>query len=115
MVARGGCAWPRKDNDDRREEAVGASMFRAANWIREMGIWWPAAAAGRKKGWATTSSNGDREGQQHSRGGGYDGGWATGGKGLDILIMAEGVAAGCNLRPRGGEEEGGSGVQRGLS
>ncbi|RWW81174.1 hypothetical protein BHE74_00010455 [Ensete ventricosum] len=48
-AASGGFAWPRKDNDDRREEAVGVSVFGAAIAAGEMGIWWLAAAVGRKK------------------------------------------------------------------
>ncbi|RWW59716.1 hypothetical protein BHE74_00033335 [Ensete ventricosum] len=110
----GGCAWLRKDSDDRWEEAAGASTFGAAVAAREMGILWLTAAAGRKKGWATTSSNDGREGQRRSRGGGNDGGWATCDRGLETATMVEGVAAGCSLRSRDGEEEGGSGVRRGL-
>ncbi|RZS27367.1 hypothetical protein BHM03_00060817 [Ensete ventricosum] len=111
----GGCAWPRKDSNGRREEAVGTSMFGATAATGEMGIWWPAAATRRKMGWATASSNDDREGQRRSRGGGSDGGWAAGGRGLETTIMAEGVAAACSLQSRNGEEEGGSGVRRGVS
>ncbi|RZR75731.1 hypothetical protein BHM03_00000211 [Ensete ventricosum] len=82
-----GCAWPRKNSDD-RQEAAGASTFGAAAAAGEMGIWWSAAAEGRKKGWATASRNDDREGQRRSRGEGNDGGWAIGGRGLETATMA---------------------------
>ncbi|RWV78331.1 hypothetical protein GW17_00060714 [Ensete ventricosum] len=37
-AASGGCAWPRKDGDDRREEATGVSAFGVAAAAGEMGI-----------------------------------------------------------------------------
>ncbi|RZS18108.1 hypothetical protein BHM03_00050333 [Ensete ventricosum] len=83
-------------------------LLRQGRW----GYGGRGATAGRKKGWATASSNSGREGQWRSRREDNEDGWATGGRGLETTIMAEGVMAGCSLQSHDEEEKGGS--RRGL-